>query len=67
MRVTRPVRRGRRGSVLVRPGVPTVGPSSGAALAAVAQKIPELPDHTRILTFCYDTGERYLSVDGLFT
>src|SRR4030095_2785168 len=44
-----------------------VGPSSGAALAAVAQKIPELPDHTRILTFCYDTGERYLSVDGLFT
>jgi cysteine synthase A len=44
-----------------------VGPSSGAALAAVAQKIPELPDRTRILTFCYDTGERYLSVDGLFT
>lgn len=43
-----------------------VGPSSGAALAAVAQKIPELPDNTRILTFCYDTGERYLSVDGLF-
>ena len=44
-----------------------VGPSSGAALAAVAQKIPELSDRTRILTFCYDTGERYLSVDGLFT
>lgn len=44
-----------------------VGPSSGAALAAVAQKIPELPDHARVLTFCYDTGERYLSVDGLFT
>lgn len=43
-----------------------VGPSSGAALAAVAQKIPELPDLTRILTFCFDTGERYLSVDGLF-
>ena len=44
-----------------------VGPSSGAALAAVAQKIPELPNGTRILTFCYDTGERYLSVEGLFT
>jgi cysteine synthase A len=44
-----------------------VGPSSGASLAAVAQKIPELPDGTRILTFCYDTGERYLSVEGLFT
>jgi cysteine synthase A len=44
-----------------------VGPSSGAALAAVAQKIPELPEGSRILTFCYDTGERYLSVEGLFT
>jgi cysteine synthase A len=44
-----------------------VGPSSGAALAAVGQKIPELPDHTRVLTFCYDSGERYLSVDGLFS
>jgi cysteine synthase A len=44
-----------------------VGPSSGASLAAVAQKSPELPDGCRILTFCYDTGERYLSVDGLFT
>ena len=44
-----------------------VGPSSGAALAAVGQKIPELSDHTRILTFCYDSGERYLSVDGLFS
>ena len=43
-----------------------VGPSSGASLAAVAKKIPELPDKARILTFCYDTGERYLSVDGLF-
>jgi cysteine synthase A len=43
-----------------------IGPSSGAALAAVAQKIPDLADGTRILTFCYDTGERYLSVDGLF-
>ena len=43
-----------------------VGASSGAALAAVAQKLPELPAGSRILTFCYDTGERYLSVDGLF-
>ena len=43
-----------------------VGPSSGASLAAVAQKIAEVPDGTRILAFCYDTGERYLSIDGLF-
>lgn len=43
-----------------------VGISSGAALAAVAQKLPEIPDGSRILTFCYDTGERYLSVPGLF-
>lgn len=43
-----------------------VGISSGAALAAVRQKLPELPVGSRILTFCYDTGERYLSVEGLF-
>ena len=43
-----------------------VGPSSGASLAAVAQKLPDLPDGTRVLAFCYDTGERYLSVEGLF-
>jgi cysteine synthase A len=43
-----------------------VGPSSGAALAAVAQKLPELPPRSRVLAFCYDTGERYLSVEGLF-
>ncbi|HVB31167.1 MAG TPA: cysteine synthase A [Gemmatimonadaceae bacterium] len=43
-----------------------VGPSSGASLAAVARKLPELPAGSRVLTFCYDTGERYLSVDGLF-
>jgi cysteine synthase A len=43
-----------------------VGPSSGAALAAVAKKLPELPKGSRVLTFCYDTGERYLSVEGLF-
>jgi cysteine synthase len=39
-----------------------VGISSGAALAAVAQKLPELGQTPRILTFNYDTGERYLSV-----
>ena len=43
-----------------------VGISSGASLAAVAKKIPELPKGSRILTFNYDTGERYLSVEGLF-
>jgi cysteine synthase A len=43
-----------------------IGVSSGAALAAVAQKLPELPDGARVLTFTYDTGERYLSVEGLF-
>jgi cysteine synthase A len=41
-----------------------IGASSGASLAAVSQKVPGLPQGTRILTFCYDTGERYLSVDG---
>ena len=43
-----------------------VGVSSGASLAAVAQKIPDVADGARILTFAYDSGERYLSVDGLF-
>lgn len=43
-----------------------VGISSGGSLAAVAQKLPELSEGARILTFCYDTGERYLSIDGLF-
>ena len=43
-----------------------VGISSGASLAAVAKKLPEIPDGARVLTFCYDTGERYLSVEGLF-
>jgi cysteine synthase A len=43
-----------------------IGPSSGASLAAVAQKIPELADGSRILSFTYDTGERYLSIEGLF-
>jgi cysteine synthase A len=39
-----------------------LGISSGATLAAIAQKIPELPEGSRILGFCYDTGERYLSL-----
>ncbi|MGZ8997398.1 MAG: cysteine synthase A [Allosphingosinicella sp.] len=39
-----------------------VGISSGATLAAIAQKLKELPDGSRILGFNYDTGERYLSV-----
>jgi len=43
-----------------------IGPSSGATLAAVAQKIPEMAKGSRVLAFCYDTGERYLSVEGLF-
>jgi cysteine synthase A len=43
-----------------------VGISSGASLAAVAQKIPDMIDGARVLTFCYDTGERYLSIEGLF-
>ena len=41
-----------------------VGISSGATLAAIAQKLPELPANARVLGFNYDTGERYLSVDG---
>lgn len=43
-----------------------VGISTGASLAAVAKKIEGIPDNAQILTFNYDTGERYLSVDGLF-
>jgi cysteine synthase A len=43
-----------------------IGVSSGASLAAVAQLIPSVADGARILTFSYDTGERYLSVEALF-
>jgi len=43
-----------------------VGISTGASLAAVAVKLPEIAAGARVLTFCYDTGERYLSVEGLF-
>ncbi|MEZ5605772.1 MAG: cysteine synthase A [Burkholderiaceae bacterium] len=41
-----------------------VGISSGATLAAIAKKLPELPPGARVLGFNYDTGERYLSVEG---
>ena len=41
-----------------------VGISSGATLAAIAQKLPELPAQARVLGFNYDTGERYLSIEG---
>jgi cysteine synthase A len=43
-----------------------VGVSSGSVFAAVALKLPEIKDGARILAFTYDTGERYLSVPGLF-
>ena len=43
-----------------------IGISSGASLAAVAKTLPKIPAKSRVLTFCYDTGERYLSVEGLF-
>jgi cysteine synthase A len=43
-----------------------VGVSTGAVLAAVAKKLSEIPAGSRILTFNYDTGERYLSIEGLF-
>ena len=42
------------------------GISSGATLAAIAQKLPEIPQDARILGFNYDTGERYLSIEGLY-
>ncbi|MBN8681493.1 MAG: cysteine synthase A [Chitinophagales bacterium] len=43
------------------------GISSGATLAAIAAKLEELPAGTRVLGFNYDTGERYLSIEGLFS
>ncbi|NUQ82855.1 MAG: cysteine synthase A [Bacteroidetes bacterium] len=43
-----------------------IGISSGASLAAVSKKISEIPAGSTVLTFCYDTGERYLSIDGLY-
>lgn len=44
-----------------------VGISSGAALAAVGKAVPDMPDGSRVLTFAYDSGERYLSVEGLYS
>ncbi len=43
-----------------------VGISTGASLAAINNKLDEIPEGSRILTFAYDTGERYLSIEGLF-
>lgn len=43
-----------------------VGISTGASLAAVAKKLLEIPKGSKVLTFNYDTGERYLSIEGLF-
>ena len=43
-----------------------VGVSTGASLAAVAKHLPEIPAGAKVLTFNYDTGERYLSIEGLF-
>ncbi len=42
------------------------GISSGATMAALAKKLPEIPEGSTVLIFNYDTGERYLSVEGLF-
>ena len=42
------------------------GISTGASLAAVAKKLDSIPDGSVVLTFNYDTGERYLSIEGLF-
>jgi cysteine synthase len=43
-----------------------VGVSTGASLAAVAKKIADIPAGAKVLTFNYDTGERYLSIEGLY-
>ena len=43
-----------------------IGISSGAALAAVAKKLKDIPKGNKVLAFNYDTGERYLSIEGLF-
>ena len=43
-----------------------VGISTGASLAAVAKKLDAIPDGSVVLTFNYDTGERYLSIEGLY-
>ena len=43
-----------------------VGISTGASLAAVSKELENIPKGSRVLTFAYDTGERYLSVEGLY-
>lgn len=43
-----------------------IGISSGASLAAVHKVLSKVPANAKVLTFCYDTGERYLSIAGLF-
>jgi cysteine synthase len=43
-----------------------IGISSGASLAAVNKKLSEIPAGSTVITFSYDTGERYLSIEGLF-
>lgn len=42
------------------------GVSTGASLAAVNKKLSEIPQDAVVVTFNYDTGERYLSIEGLF-
>ena len=42
------------------------GISTGASLAAIAQKLAEIPEGSKVLTFNYDTGERYFSVENFF-
>ena len=41
-----------------------IGISSGAALAAIAKQLPDMPAGARVLGFNYDSGERYLSIEG---
>jgi cysteine synthase A len=43
-----------------------IGISSGASLSAVAKKLPEITKGSTVLTFVYDSGEKYLSIEGLF-
>lgn len=43
-----------------------IGVSSGASLAAIDKKLEDIPEGSKVLTFNYDTGERYLSIEGLF-
>ena len=44
----------------------SIGISSGASLAGVAQLLPSIPKQSTVLTFCYDTGERYVSNTSLY-